>query len=400
MIRRVFPALFLSCILAGALLSQQQPPPPSGQQPVFQSVPKAQEPPKKAAAPPEKRVVEEIIARVNNEIVTLTDLRYARESMAREVEEDCRQGCTPQEKQERLAEREKNLLRDLIDQQLLVQRCKDLGINVEQDIVKRLDEVRVKNNLPDMESLQKAVEQSGMEWEEFKNNIRSQLCTQQVMQSEVGRKVHSNIEKSEVQKYYDEHKSEFDRPENVCLSEIFLSTVGKPDSEWPAIEARAKSYLARIRGGEDFYEFAKRYSDGDTARDQQGALGCFERGKLSKEIEDIVFKMKRGEFSDVISTKTGFIILKVEQKYEAGIQPLAKVEPEIMNRLYYRKMQPMLRDYLGKLREESYLVVKPGYTDSAAVATTPIVEIEAKSDANDNGDGKKKDKKKKKKDSE
>jgi len=129
------------------------------------------------------------------------------------------------------------------------------------------------------------------------------------------------------------------------------------------------------KGGEDFGELAKRYSDGSTAQ-QGGTLGFFERGQLPPEIEAIAFKMNRGDISEVMRTKTGFLALKCEVRYEAGQQPLEKVETEIMNKLYGEKMQPGLRAYLTKLREESFIQVKPGYVDTAAVASVPILETQ------------------------
>jgi len=159
------------------------------------------------------------------------------------------------------------------------------------------------------------------------------------------------------------------------LAEFFLSTEKKPESDIPGIEAKAKAYLERIRNGESFEEMAKHFSEGSTAKDG-GFLGSFERGQLSKEIEDTVFKMKRGDVSDVIRTKTGFLILTVLQHYDAGIQPLDKVRNEIDNRIVYAQTQPELRKYLATLREESYLVIRPGYTDTAAVAGNPIVEVD------------------------
>ena len=94
--------------------------------------------------------------------------------------------------------------------------------------------------------------------------------------------------------------------------------------------------------------------------------------------------MRRNDLSGVIQTKTGFEIIKVLAHYEAGLQPIEKVENEISNRLYAERMQPILRDYLAELREESYIIVKPGYVDTAAVATnTGIKEVMPTADAPD-----------------
>ena len=339
------------------------------------------------AAEKDKRVVEEIIARVNNEIVTMTDLRNAQNSMHQDVQEECR-NCTPAQINAQIAEREKNVLRDLIDQSLLVQRGKDMGINVETEVVKRADEVRVRNNLASMEELQKKVEESGTSWEEFRGSIRNNLLLQEVIRKEVGSRVSSMLDKSEVQAYYDAHKEEFQRPEMVYLSELFVSTVNKPEAEIPALEQKAKKLLDRVKAGDDFDEVAKRYSDGDTSKDG-GNLGGFKRGQLSPELEAVAFKMKAKEMSDVIRTKTGFLVLRVDQRYEAGLQPVDKVENEIMNRLYSQKMQPALRTFLTKLREESYVVVKPGYVDASAVASIPIAEVAPTADENKDKKGNK-----------
>ena len=325
------------------------------------------------AAQTKSRVVEEIIARVNNEVITASDLQRARTSLQEEAKQECR-NCTPQQLQMLMADKEKNLLRDLIDQSLLAQRAKDLGVNVETDVVKRLDQIRQQNGIASMEELEKKVNESGISFEDFKGNIRNNLLTQEVIRREVGSKI--LIGRDEVQKHYDEHKNEFQRPEQVYLREIFVTTEGKKEAEIPEQEKKARSLLERVKKGEDFAELAKRYSDGTTAKGG-GELGVFERGQLAKDIEEMVFKMKRGQLSDVIPTKTGFLILKVEQRFEAGLQPLEKVENEVMNRIYMEKMEPGMRRYLQTLRQDSYVVVKPGYLDSAAVASTPILEVEA-----------------------
>jgi peptidyl-prolyl cis-trans isomerase SurA len=288
------------------------------------------------------------------------------------------------------AEREKNALSDLISQSLLVQKGKDLGINVETDVVRRLEEIRVRNNFADMEALQKAVEASGISWEDFKSNIRNGLLTQEVIQSQVGRDI--IIDREEVQKYYDEHKSEFDRPEIVYLREIFVSIVDKSAEEISKLEQKAKELLTRLKSGEDFEALAKNFSDSETSK-SGGDLGGHQRGQLSKEIEDVVFKLRRNQVTDVIRTKTGFLILKVDQRYEAGIQPLERVENEVKGRIYNQKMGPALKKYLSFLREVGHVVVKPGFTDVLAVSSAPILEREPVVEDESGKKGKKKKKK-------
>ena len=315
-------------------------------------------------------VVEEIIARVNNDVITMSDYQKADEQLREEVAHDC-QGCPQEKLMAEFKDQQKDLLRGLIDQSLMVQRAKDMGISVESDVIKRLDEVRVQNHMNSLEELEKAVEGSGLAWEDYKTTIRNGLLTQEVVRREVGS--HINIGNDEVKKYYDAHPQEFTRPEQVVLSEIFLSTEGKSPEEVESVQKKAEDLRNRVMKGDEFSEIAKRYSEGSTAKDRGGELGTFPKGELDQKLEEVVFKMEKGQVTDVIQTKTGFEVLKVENHFQAGLQPVDKVENEIMNRLYMQKMEPQMRDYLGQLREESYVMVKPGYTDSAAVAGASVI---------------------------
>jgi len=331
--------------------------------------------------------VEQIVARVNNSIITMSDYQKAMDQLPEEVQQDC-QGCLQEKIQTELKDRQKNLLRDMIDQQLLIEKAKDMDINVETDLVKRLDEVRKENNLATLDDLEKAVEGSGLNWDDYKTRLRNDLLQQKVIQQEVGSRM--DIPTDDVKKYYEAHKQEFVRPEEVDLSDILLSTDGKSPEEIAAVRTRADDIHNRVTKGEDFAEIAKRYSQGPTAQ-QGGELGVYERGQLDPQIEAAVFKMDKGQITDVVQTKAGFDILKVNAHYDAGLQPLDKVEGEISNRLYQQKMEPALRQYLAQLREESYVTVAAGYTDTAAVpGGTAIQEVAPTPDAGDKKKGKKK----------
>jgi peptidyl-prolyl cis-trans isomerase SurA len=325
-------------------------------------------------------VVEEIVARVNDDIVTREDLDKARASLDSEAREAC-PSCTPEQLRMQVSAKEKDLLRDLIDQSLLTQRAKDQGINVDTDVIKRLDAIRTQNHLPDMDALEKAIRDSGQDFEDFKSQLRDQLLTQEIIRKEVGSKI--IVSHEDIQKYYNEHKSDFVRPETVVLREIFVSTEGKPAADVPALKKKAENLRDRVmNNGDDFGEMAKRYSDSPTAK-QEGDLGTFQRSQLDPKIAEKVFALNRSQMTDVIETKTGFEILQVRERYEAGEQPLDKVDPEISNKLYEAKMEPALREYLQMLREDSYLQIKPGYTDTAAVKAEPIEEVAAAPDKDD-----------------
>jgi peptidyl-prolyl cis-trans isomerase SurA len=339
--------------------------------------------PKKPAPAPVKKpavsadsgkVVEEIVARVNNEVITRSELQHSIATADEDAKSDCENRCTPEQLNQLTEDRRKNALRDLIDQSLLVQRAKDMGISVEPEVIKQLDQIRIENKLTSMEALEEAVTKQGLNWEDFKNNIRNGMLTKKVIGSEVGS--HINITKEEIQKYYDEHKSEFVRPEQVVLRSIEVNTTGKDEAEVAELKKKAETALKRIQDGEDFGEIAKRYSDGATAK-QGGYLGQYKRGELSKELEDSVFAMKKNGLTGVMETKQGFLIIQVLEHYDEGEQSLAKVENEINSKLYDQRLEPALREYLKTLREESYVVIKPGYQDAAGGGNSEIQEVSA-----------------------
>ena len=325
-----------------------------------------------AKAQGKSEVVEEIIVRVNNEIITREDLKRARASLESEVREGCR-GCAPEELNQRLESAGKDLLRDLIDQSLMAQRGKDMGLSVDTEVIRRLDAIRQENKIPSMEALEQEVTKSGQDFEDFKSRIRDQLLTQEVIRREVGSRI--IISHEEIVKYYEEHKQEFVRPDMVVLREIFVSTEGKPAAEIPALRTKADGLRERvIKNGDDFGELAKRFSDSPTAQ-QGGELGAFERSRLDSRIADQVFALNRGQMTAVIETGTGFEILQVRERYEAGQQPLEKVENEVSSKIYDQRVGPAMRSYLTDLRADSYLQIKPGYADSATVQSAPIEEI-------------------------
>ena len=399
-------ALFGAMALAWPLAAQQPAEKPAPQQPTMEqpgTAPEMEKPaaPAKAAPKPSPKpalndapvspnsgkVVEEIIARVNNEIITRSDYNRELASAEEDAKQECQARCTPQQLDADIADRKKNALRDLIDQSLLVQRGKDMGLSVETEVIKQLDQIRQQNNLASMEDLEKAVSAQGLNWEDFKSNIRNKILVQKVVGQEVGQ--HITIGHDEVLKYYNEHKAEFVRPEEVALREIEINTEGKKESELPELKKKAETALQRVKNGEDFGEIAKRFSDGATAK-QGGYLGMYKRGELAKPIEDVVFKMKRNDLTDVLDTKQGFLILQVMEHYDEGQQPVEKVENEIMNSLYNQRMQPAMRDYLKTLREQSYVVIKPEFADVAGVGNSEIQEVSATPEASKEKKGHKK----------
>src|SRR6201997_4164343 len=315
------------------------------------------------------QTVEEIICRVNNQIITRSEFARSKDQLRDEVKQQ-----DPNNPDKAYADREKDVLRDLIDQQLLLDKAKDLGISGDTDLIKQLDQMRKDMKLDSMEALEKEAEKQGISWEDFKQTQRNQIITRKVIGEEVGG--HLSISKDEEQKFYDEHKSEMEQPEFIRLSEILVApktpaadpkAAASTPAQAPAddaahqaadeaalkaAQAKANDLLKQIRDGANFDDIAKKNSDGPSAADG-GALGIFKRGQLAKELEDTTFALKAGEVTNVTQTKQGFVILKVVDHQQAGIPPFKDALPRIQEALYMEKLQPALRAYLTKLREEA-----------------------------------------------
>jgi peptidyl-prolyl cis-trans isomerase SurA len=307
------------------------------------------------------RVVEEIAAKVNGDIITRSELERARQ----ELEAQLRQkGVSGPELEKMVKQQAADGLRDQIDTLLLVQHGKDLNINVDAEVTKRLAQIQVESKIADPDKFHEYIrEGTGMSYEDYRQKIKDQLLTQRVISQEVMSRV--SPPRSEVEKYYEEHKKEFVREEQVFLSEILISTEGKTADQVSQAEKRAKDLVARARKGEKFGELARQYSDAET-KEGFGQLPPYKRGQLEKSISDIAFKEKKGYVTDPIRVPSGFEILKIEERYEAGQAPLGDVENEIMEKLTMPQMQPKVRELLTKLREDAFLEIRAGYVDSGA----------------------------------
>lgn len=301
--------------------------------------------------------VEQIIARVNDQVITNSDVTRAQT----QLDQEARQNNWTLEQ---VKEGQTTLLRDLIDQQLLISKGKQLGITGDTELIKRLDEIRKENHLDSLDDLQKAVEQQGISYEDFKANIRNSIITQQVVRDEVGSKM--QMSEADMRAYYNDHKADFTHEESVHLNEILIPTSENSTSdELAKADAEAKDLEAKLKAGASFTDLAKKYSKGPTAA-QGGDLGDFRRGALAKVLEDQTFDLPVGGHTAPIRTRQGYIILQVTEHVPGGTQPMQKVEPQIEQAIYMQKIGPAVRAYLTRLRDEAYIDIRPGYTDSGA----------------------------------
>jgi parvulin-like peptidyl-prolyl isomerase len=306
-------------------------------------------------------VLEEIIAKVNGDIITRTELERARDELREELE---RRGAKGDALENAFRERDKDILRDRIDRLLGIQKGKELNINVDAEVSKQIARIQEQFKIGDPDKLAAFVkEQTGMPIEDFRQEMRNNALFESVIRQEVGSGI--NIPRAELRKYYDEHKDEFQREDRIFLSEILISTEGKDAAGIAAAEKKARDLAARARKGERFGELARDNSDANTAP-QMGELPPFKLEDLREEYRPLVWNQPRGTVTDPIKAANGFLILRVEQQHKAGLAEFDEVENEIMEKLYMPRFQPRVREYLTRLRQEAFLEIKPGYADTAA----------------------------------
>ncbi len=306
------------------------------------------------ASPPV--LVERIVARINNSIITQrqydAQAKARRQQLARqysgvELEQKYRQQTT-------------NLLRDMIDEDLLVQKAQDDSLSVETQLVRYLDHIRQQQGLSSLEALQKAVEQSGLSWADFKNHIRRQLLMQAVIEKEVGGRI--IIARDDARKFFETHKNLFQSPPGVQLAEILISTQKHKAED--AKKLADQAYQA-LQNGARWQNVVRKDSDGPTAS-EGGDIGFFKTGTLASAVQQKIDKLDVNQYTQPFLTKYGYMIVKVTGRQTGSVPTFNEAERRVMEYLYNEKMQKELRVYLTQLRKESFIRLAPGFVDTGA----------------------------------
>jgi peptidyl-prolyl cis-trans isomerase SurA len=307
-------------------------------------------------------VIEEIVCKVNGDIITRNDLDKARKQGEEELR---RNNVAGSRLQEMLDARMPDILRDKIDNLLMIQRAKELDLKVESDLNKRLAEIQRRSGIADPQKFQEWVKtQVGEPYEDYRGDMKNDLLIQGVIREEIARKI--TFKREELEAYYNDHKADYQRQERIFLREILISTAGKDDAAVAAAEKKAKDISQRARKGERFADLAQTNSDNSATAQDGGALPPLEKSQLATEIVAAVWDQPRSYVSDPIKMGNGFLILRVDEHYKAGLASFDEVENEVQNRMMETRLGPAERDYLTKLRQNAFLEIKPGYKDSGA----------------------------------
>lgn len=347
----------------------------------------------------EARVVDEVVAQVNNDVITLSMVkREMKDAIAVLVQG----GKTQQEATAEITGHEAQLIASLVNEQLLLQQGKELGLadEIEAEVNRRMLDVAKGQGIKSIEELRKAMKASGFDYDTVRRTMRTELMKQAVLSRDVDAKIFYNLTLDELKKYFDSHKDKFAKPESVTLSEIFLSLAGKPDAE---VKARADLLVAEARNGRDFAALAKtnseRLQDGKLAAlESGGKVGTFQIIDLRENIATAIKNVKAGGVSDPIRYDEGYQIIRVDERIAGSNVPTFN-EARARDMITGERSDPARKEYMEKLRKDAYIkfsetyraTVSPllgiGVTPAASTSSpTPssAASAEKKSDKNGN----------------
>lgn len=297
-------------------------------------------------------IVDRIVARVNNEIVTLHDVRQAA------IPYVLQQGIDPSilDDKSRRGNLYKEVLTDLVDRTLLLQEAKKLELQIQDEELNQWLAFTQQQQGVTEEQFAQMIQQYGMQYDAYREMVRENLLKIRMIKIKVGSQV--NVSQSEVDRAYRERFGGDGSTEKFATVSHILFV---PENDSPQANAaarkRALAALKRLGNGEQFDELAREVSEGPTAT-KGGFLGSFRRGELDPEFEEVAFKLEEGESSDVVRTKFGYHIIKAT-KMESRESPDIEVrKDQIRAELQQKAMEGLLEQYLQTLRTRAFVDVR------------------------------------------
>jgi peptidyl-prolyl cis-trans isomerase SurA len=313
----------------------------------------------------EPELVNEIVARVNSDIITLADyfnaLRDFKEQLVREM------SGKPEAQINAEYERMKPTVLDyMIENVLLEQKAKELNIDVEAEVNQRMKEIATENGLPNVIAFENELKKQGVDPESARAQIRKGLQQQYVVQREVLSPIFQRLNDKDRREFYDKHKDAFTTAGEVTISEIFLALEGHTADE---VDQRAKRLVAELRAGKAFADAAKENSPASRASSaQKGKLGTFKQGELKEDLNAAISTLKPGEVTEPIRLQDGFQIIRLDDKKPATLRAFedAEVQNLIGRGATMERAEEARKKYMKKLRDDAFLEIAPKYATAQA----------------------------------
>ena len=302
-------------------------------------------------SPSRAEVVDRIIAYVNDDIITLSELNERTNAFVAAR----RQNPFLREEEQSLENIRHNMLDLLINERLAAQEISRLKISVSDEEMAEAIGTILRENRLTQETLEAKLRQDGKTIEDLREQIKAGLEQKKLVNREVSSK--TVITDEMIQAYYEDHIEEFQRKERWRIQDIYLPfTPTDTPEERTYLRKVAKQILERLRTEDDFTSLAKRYSQGPGA-EAGGDLGFFSKGELEPVLEAAIEALKPGEVSPDIETTRGIHIIKLTEVDKTPAKPLEEVEGTIRDLLYRREVDFRYREWLSGLRERSYVKI-------------------------------------------
>ena len=305
-------------------------------------------------APAGAEVIEEIVAWVNGEIITRSELEEEEQAMMAEVY----RRHTGEELDEQVRQLNEELLLRMIDRKILVDKAATM-YDIEKMAEVFYENFQEQQGIESEEELAAALAREGMTKDSLKQRLVEMFAPDEVLRFEVGARI--AVSDGELQAYYDEHQEEFRKPAEATLREIVL--LAEDDAAKERRRPEAEQVRTRVTAdGEEFEAVAREVSEAGTSA-EGGLLGPLKKGELSEQLEQLAFSLPPGEVSEVIETPYGFHLCVVVSRTESRIPPLDEVGEQLRRWLEDRKYFEQRDAYVTKLRSEAEWCVKPAYAD-------------------------------------
>ena len=305
-------------------------------------------------------VVEEVIAQVNQGVVTLSQLKR---EMAERVETLKSNGMTEPQAVAEVEKRKAELIATLINEQLLLDKGKELDLTekVEAEVNRRMLDVAKENKIGSIEKLEEEMHKSGIDPASTRQTMRTEMMKTAVLESEVDAKIFYGISIDDLHKYFDAHREKFTTPETVDVSEIFLSLAGKPEAD---VKANASKLVAQARAGADFCTLAAAYSDRPAANGQKPCkVGLFQVPDLRADIAAAIKNLNPGGVSEPLKSDEGYQILHVDARTAGSNTPTFN-ETRVREAITMERLPKEREKYLQDLRNDAYINIAESYRPS------------------------------------
>jgi len=296
-------------------------------------------------------MIDRIVARVNDDVITLSELQEEGLPLFARL----RENYTGSELAEQVQRAEREFLDQLILRRLQLQYASQIGITTsENEINAALKDVLTRNNLT-QEQLTDLLTREGLTMQDYKDRLREQIILARLMNQAVRSRV--SVDTREVEAYYKTHQDEFNQPAQARIRHIFFRIdPGVAQPQVDAVHARATRVLQEARNGSNFAELARLHSEDATAANG-GDLGYIKRGQALPEFEEVIFTMKEGDISNVIRTPNGLHIVKVETFSIGSDRPFTETKAEIERRLLQEKIEKRFQDWTMELKDRAFIEI-------------------------------------------